>query len=449
MTGQSPRSTYPAPLRPPAADAAEAYWDAIRRDDREMLWHPYTSMRDPLPTYAVKRAEGVYLELADGRKVVDGMSSWWAAIHGYNVPELNEAATRQLHDMAHVMFGGLTHAPAVELGRRLLALAPSAMRHVFLADSGSVSVEVAIKMALQYQMALGHTKRSKILGFLGGYHGDTAGAMAVCDPVGGMHHVFRGVLPTHIFADRPRIRFDQPWEESEGVALRALIDANADTLAAVFVEPVVQGAGGMWFYHPNYLKVVREACDAHGIVMVADEIATGFGRTGKMWGCDHAGVTPDVLCVGKALTGGYMTLAATLTTQHVADVMASGEAGVLMHGPTFMGNPLACAVACASLDLLVASSWEKNVALIESRLREGLTPLTGRRGVKDVRVLGAIGVVEVSEIIDVSKLQKVFLHHGAWLRPFRNLMYIMPPYRIGSDETQTLIRAIEAGVATL
>lgn len=449
MSEQSPVTAYPASTFQGVDDASADYWDAIRRDDRAMLWHPYTSMRDPLPTYAVKSARGAKIELADGRHVVDGMASWWAAVHGYNVPELNAAATRQLQDMAHVMFGGLTHAPAVELGRRLIALAPRGLKHVFLADSGSVSVEVAIKMAIQYQMALRHTKRSKILGFLGGYHGDTAGAMAVCDPVGGMHHLFRAVLPTHIFAERPRIRFGEPWDEAEGQALRALIDAHADELAAVFVEPIVQGAGGMWFYHPNYLKVVREACDAHGILMVADEIATGFGRTGTWWGCDHAGVSPDIFCVGKALTGGYMSLAATMTTGKVAEVMAAGEAGVVMHGPTFMGNPLACAIACASLDLLVASPWKQRVAALESRLSEGLAPLRGRRGVKDVRVLGAIGVVETTENVDVSKMQELFLCQGAWLRPFRNLMYVMPPYIITPAETQTLIRAIEAGVDSL
>lgn len=425
------------------------YWAAIGRDDRAMLWHPYTSMVDPLPSYAVRRAEGVRIELADGRQLVDGMASWWAAIHGYNVPALNEAAHAQLKDMAHVMFGGLTHAPAVELGRRLLRLAPEGMAHVFLADSGSVAVEVALKMALQYQMGIGHPERTKMLGFLGGYHGDTAGAMAICDPVGGMHHIFKGLLAEHYFAERPRIAFDEEWDVSEEARMREIFEAWGDELAAVFIEPVVQGAGGMRMFHPNYLRLIAEACRERGILFVADEIATGFGRTGKLWGVDHAGVTPDILCVGKALTGGYMTLAATMTTAEVAKGMAASEAGVLMHGPTFMANPLACAIANASLELLESSPWEARVSTIEASLREGLAPLKKHPKVRDVRVLGAIGVVQMTENVNVSELQRVFIAHGAWLRPFRDLIYVMPPYIISEAELETLMQAMTAGVESV
>lgn len=426
-----------------------AYWASIAADDRTMLWHPYTSMVDPLATYVVRRAEGARLELSDGRQLVDGMSSWWAAIHGYNVPELNAAAQAQLADMSHVMFGGLTHAPAVELGRLLLSMTPASLEHIFFADSGSVSVEVALKMALQYQMGAGRPERKKVLGFLGGYHGDTAGAMALCDPVGGMHHIFQGIVADHIFAERPRIPWGAAWEPAEGTALRALIDAHAHELAAIFVEPVVQGAGGMWMYRPEYLRVIREACDAHDLLMVADEIATGFGRTGRLWGCDHAGVVPDVLCIGKALTGGYLTLAATLTTAHVAQTMARSEAGVLMHGPTFMGNPLATAIARASVELFLQSPWEKRVARLERRLSEGLEHLRGRSSVQDVRVLGGIGVVQMTENVDVSILQETFVRQGAWIRPFRDLIYIMPPYIVTDDELQILLRAVVAGVESI
>lgn len=425
------------------------YWSSIGSDDRTMLWHPYTSMVDPLPSYVVRRAEGVNIELADGRQLVDGMASWWAAIHGYNVPALNEAAHAQLKDMAHVMFGGLTHAPAVELGRRLLRLAPEGMAHVFFADSGSVAVEVALKMALQYQMGVGRPERKKMLGFLGGYHGDTAGAMALCDPVGGMHHIFKGLLAEHYFAERPRIAYDEPWDPGETARMRGIFETWGDELAAVFIEPVVQGAGGMWMYHPNYLRLIEEACRERGILLIADEIATGFGRTGRLWGVDHAGVTPDILCVGKALTGGYMTLAATMTTPEVAKGMAASEAGVLMHGPTFMANPLACAVANASLELFEASPWVERIAAIEASLRERLMHLKAHPKVRDVRVLGAIGVIQMTENVDVSALQRIFIAHGAWLRPFRDLIYAMPPYIITEAELSTLTQAMIAGVESV
>lgn len=425
----------------------QAWWDALVADDRRMLWHPYTSMIDPLPAYPVRRAEGVHIELADGRKVVDGMSSWWAAIHGYNVPELNAAAVAQLQDMAHVMFGGLTHAPAVELGRRLLRLVPEGLEHIFFADSGSVSVEVAIKMAIQYQQSLGRPERKKILGFLGGYHGDTAGAMALCDPVGGMHHLFQGVIPDHVFAPRPRIPYGAPWEPEEGARLHALIAENAHRLAAVFIEPIVQGAGGMWLYHPEYLRVIRRACDEHGLLFVVDEIATGFGRTGERWGVDHAQVVPDIMCIGKALTGGYMTLAATLATGQVARVMSQGEAGVIMHGPTFMANPLACAVANASVELFEKSDWRARVQTLEHILKRELYALREHSEVLDVRILGAIGVIETKKQIDVANVQRVFLSRGAWIRPFRNLMYVMPPFVTSESEAKTLTEALAAGLA--
>lgn len=432
-----------------ASEEDDAYWQAIVEDDRNMLWHPYTSMVDPLPCYPVKSATGVTLELADGRTIVDGMSSWWAAIHGYNVPELNAALQEQLSSMAHVMFGGITHAPAVELGRLLLRIAPSNLRHIFFADSGSVSVEVALKMAMQFQMGLGRPERTRVLGFLGGYHGDTAGAMSLCDPVGGMHHIFKGIVAEHYFAERPRIPFGGTWDPEEGVRLKARIARHADELAAVFIEPIVQGAGGMWFYHPEYLRVIREACDAHDILMVADEIATGFGRTGRLWGCDHADVQPDILCIGKALTGGYMTLAATLATARVAQVMSKSEAGVLMHGPTFMGNPLAASVAKASVELFLNSPWEARVSALGKQLSQGLEALTSHEKVKDVRIIGAIGVVQVTENVNVSKLQEIFVHQGAWIRPFRDLIYVMPPYISTVSEIDVLIRAMTAGVNSL
>jgi len=415
--------------------------------DRAHVWHPYARMPATAAPYLVESAQGVRLRLAGGRELVDGMSSWWAAIHGYRHPVLDAAVRDQLGRMSHVMFGGLTHEPAVRLARTLVELTPPGLAHVFLADSGSVSVEVAIKMCLQYHRSRGRPARRRLLTWRGGYHGDTFHPMSVCDPDGGMHALWRGVLPEQVFVPAPPDGFETPPDPAYLDRLADAIDGHAGELAAVIVEPVVQGAGGMRFHHPGYLAALRELTRAHGLLLVFDEIATGFGRTGALFAAGHAGVTPDVLCLGKALTGGYLSAAAALCTPEVAHGIAEGDVPVLAHGPTFMANPLACAVANASIGLLTGQDWRAQVARIEAGLRAGLAPLAGRPGVADVRVLGAIGVVQLDHPVDLPAATAAAVDHGVWLRPFRDLIYTMPPYLVTDAEIATITDGVAAAVA--
>lgn len=409
--------------------------------DRDHIWHPYTSTLAPLTCYPVTSANGVYLELEDGTQLIDGMSSWWSAIHGYNHPHLNNAAHSQIDKMSHVMFGGITHDPAINLCKKLLNFAPNNLEHVFLADSGSVAVEVSLKMALQYWHARGET-RPKFLTLRDGYHGDTFAAMSVTDPNNSMHSLYKGFLPEHIFAQSPRIGFWQEWHESDLDDFKRTIDAHHHEVAAVILEPIVQGAGGMRIYHPNFLKGVRELCDQYGVLLILDEIATGFGRTGKMFACEHADIQPDILCVGKALTGGYMTLSATLTSKHVANTVCGGEAGCFMHGPTFMGNPLACAVATASMELLETGDWKHQTEQIEQTFAKLLPALKQHELVADVRWLGAIGVVETTKPVNMEAIQAHFVEQGVWIRPFGKLIYMMPPFISSNEQLVRLVSAI-------
>ncbi|WP_318467923.1 adenosylmethionine--8-amino-7-oxononanoate transaminase [Photobacterium leiognathi] len=410
--------------------------------DKEHVWHPYTSTVTPLPCYPVTSAQGVYLTLEDGTKLIDGMSSWWSTIHGYNHPVLTEAAKAQLDKMSHVMFGGITHQPAVELCRKLVNITPAPLEKVFLADSGSVAVEVALKMALQYWHAK-NEPRSKFLTVSHGYHGDTFAAMSVTDPANSMHRIYKGFLPEHIFAKSPECGFWDEWNENDINDFAEKLKQHHLDIAAVIIEPIVQGAGGMRLYHPMYLKRIRQLCDQYNVLLIADEIAVGLGRTGKLFACEHADISPDIMCLGKALTGGYMTLSATITTKHVADTVCSGEAQCFMHGPTFMGNPLACAVANASLDILAENKWQQQVASIEQQLAQELPPIAELEKVKSVRWLGAIGVVEVHQAVDMETIQAAFVEQGVWIRPFGKLVYIMPPFIIEPVQLTQLTAAIK------
>ncbi len=414
--------------------------------DQQHIWHPYSSIPSQTTPYPVASAHGVVLTLKDGRQLIDGMSSWWSAIHGYNHSRLNNAAHQQIDKMAHVMFGGLTHEPAAELVQRLLKMTPESLDVVFLSDSGSVSVEVALKMAIQYWQAQGKAQKSRILALKGGYHGDTFGAMSVCDPVNGMHHLFKHLLPQNYFVARPESRFESDWNPLDIDEAERLLSSKGDEIAAVILEPIVQGAGGMWFYHPQYLREIRRLCDRYRVLLIADEIATGFGRSGKLFACEHAAISADILCLGKALTAGYMTLAATLTKRSIAQVISQGEAGCFMHGPTFMANPLACHIAAASIDLLLESDWQENIGRIEKNLQVGLAPCKNMPGVADVRVLGAIGVVEMLENVDVNKIQEKLVNQGIWLRPFGRLIYTMPPYTISQDQLTKITTAINKAI---
>jgi adenosylmethionine-8-amino-7-oxononanoate aminotransferase len=414
----------------------------IIRKDQQYVWHPYSSLTDPIPAYEVTSAEGVYLNLQDGRQLIDGMASWWCAIHGYNHPVLNQAAKDQIDRMSHVMFGGITHSPAVTLCEKLVALTPTGLSKVFLSDSGSVSVEVAIKMAFQYWISKKQPQKNKLLSLRGGYHGDTFAAMSVCDPQNGMHHIFNQVLPVHFFAPKPQTTFDQPFVKEDIAEFKAIIEAKHEQIAAVILEPIVQGAGGMHFYSPDYLRQVRALCSEHNILLIADEIATGFGRTGKLFACEWAGISPDIMCLGKSLTGGYMTLAATLCSDEVSDGICEGEAGCFMHGPTFMGNPLACSVANASIDLLLSQDWQANIKRIEATFSAELELFDSLESVATTRCMGAIAVIEMKQPVNLAEIQKKFVEQGLWVRPFGKLVYLMPPFIMTDTQIEQLMRGV-------
>jgi len=424
-------------------------WEDLQNGDRAAIWHPYASTTDAPEIFPVIAASGVRLELADGRQLIDGMASWWCAIHGYNNPVLNQAVRAQLEDMSHIMFGGLTHPPAVKLAQLLTKLTPTGLDRVFFSDSGSVAVEVALKMAIQYWYSVGQPKKQQLIALRNGYHGDTFGAMSLCDPVTGMHHLFGDVLAKNLFAPAPSCGFDDPCPDREMTAITELLAQHHQEVAAVIVEPVVQGAGGMRFYSPEYLVKLRALCDAFDILLIFDEIATGFGRTGKLFALEHAQVEPDILCLGKALTGGYMTLAATLCNERISTGISESEAGAFMHGPTFMANPLACATAIASIKLLLSQPWQHTVERIHAELAAGLAPAQDLPNVANVRTLGAIGVIELKQPVDMKTIQPMFVERGVWVRPFGKLVYAMPPFVMGTDDVATLTAAMVDVVASI